>query len=244
MSPLLSTLSGTGKLNTNNIVITSLPMLLKVADVLKMPQYKQAELKNAIVTFSFQDGKVKVEPFDFKIKNTKMTLGGYQFLDQKIDYDLIAEVPTSEFGGASKNVAQGILAQANSKGANMSMGEKIDLKIKIGGTVTNPNVSAGLADMGKGLVNDLKDKAKAEIDKKKAELEAKAKAELEKQKAAAMNKANAEIDKQKSAAEAQANKLKLEAEAKAKAEADKAKKVAEEKLKSEAKNKLKGLFGK
>ena len=244
MSPVLSTLTGAGKLKTSNMIITNLPMLQKVADVVKMPQYKQADLKDVIVDFSFSDGRVKVEPFNFKIKNTKMYLGGYQYFDQKIDYDLKAEVPTSEFGGAANNFAQGLLAQANSKGANMSIGEKVDLKIKIGGTVTNPTVSAGLADMGKSVVNDLKDKAKAEIDKKKAELEAKAKAELEKQKAAAMNKANEEINKQKAAAEAQANKLKSEAEAKAKAEAEKAKKAAEEKLKNEAKNKLKGLFGK
>jgi hypothetical protein len=244
MSPVLSTLSGAGNLKTSNMIITNLPMLQKVADVLKMPEYKQADLKDAIVDFSFSDGRVKVEPFNFKIKNTKMNLGGYQYFDQKIDYDLKAEVPTSEFGGAANNFAQGLLAQANSKGANMSIGEKVDLKIKIGGTVTNPTVSAGLADIGKNVVNDLKDKAKAEIDKKKAELEAKAKAELEKQKAAAMNKANEEINKQKAAAEAQANKLKSEAEAKAKAEAEKAKKAAEEKLKNEAKNKLKGLFGK
>jgi len=244
MSPLLSTLSGAGKLNTNNIVITNLPMLQKVADLVKMPQYKQADLKDAIVDFSFSDGRVKIEPFNFKIKNTKMNLGGYQYFDQKIDYDLKAEIPTTELGGAANNLAQGLISQANSKGASMNIGEKVNLKIKIGGTVTIPTVSAGLADMGKGLVNDLKDKAKAEIDKKKAELEAKAKEELEKQKAAVMNKAKAEIDKQKAAAEAQANKLKLEAEAKAKAEADKAKKAAEEKLKNEAKNKLKGLFGK
>jgi hypothetical protein len=244
MSPVLSTLSGGGKLHTQNIVISNLPMLQKVADVVKMLQYKQADLKDAIVDFTFSDGRVKVEPFDFKIVGTKMTLGGYQYFDQRIDYDLKAQIPTSEFGSAANNIAQGLISQANSKGASISMGDKFDMKIKIGGTFKNPTVSAGLADMGKSMLNNLKDKAKEEIDKKKAELEAKAKAELEKQKATAMQKANDEIEKQKAAAKSAAEKAKAEAEAKAKAEAEKAKKAAEEKLKQEAAKKIKGLFGK
>jgi len=244
MSPVLSTLTGSGKINTNNIVVTNLPMLQKLADVVKMPQYKQADLKNVIIEFAFADGKVDVKPFDFKIKNSKLTLGGYQYFDQRIDYDLKAEVPTSEFGGAAQGFAQGLISQANSKGAAFSMGEKVDMKIKIGGTVTNPTVSAGLADMGKDMLNNLKDKAKEEFDKKKAELEAKARAEFDRQKADAINKANTEIDKQKAAAQAQADKLKAEAEAKAKAEADRIKKEASDKAKKEAEKKLKGLFGK
>jgi hypothetical protein len=244
MSPVLSTLSGGGKLHTQNIIIENVPMLQKVADAVKMPQYKQADLKDAIVDFTFSDGRVKVEPFNFKIKNTTMNLGGYQYFDQRIDYDLKAEIPTSEFGSAASNIAQGLISQANSKGTNFSMGDKVNMKIKIGGTFKNPTVSAGLGDMGKNMMDNVKDKAKAELDKKKAELEAKAKAELEKQKAEAMNKANAEIEKQKAAANAAANKAKAEAEAKAKVEAEKAKKAAEDKLKKEAEKKLKGLFGK
>lgn len=244
MSPVLSTLAGGGRLHTQNVVISNLPMLQKVAEVVKMPQYKQADLKDAKVDFSFSDGRIKVEPFDFKIKNSKLNLGGYQYFDQRIDYELKSEIPTSEFGAGANQFAQGLLSQANSKGANLSMGEKLDLKIKIGGTFKNPTVSAGLADMGKNLLNNLKDKAKEELDKKKAELEAKAKAELEKQKAAAMQKANEEVEKQKAAAKAAVDKAKAEAEAKAKAEAEKAKKAAEEKLKKEAEKKLKGLFGK
>jgi len=244
MNPVLSTLAGGGKLHTQNIVISNVPMLQKVADAVKMPQYKQADLKDAIVDFKFSDGRIKVEPFDFKIKNSKLNLGGYQYFDQRIDYDLKIQIPTSEFGSAASNVAQGLISQANSKGANLSMGDKVDMKIKIGGTFKNPTASAGLADMGKSLLNNIKDKAKEELDKKKAELEAKAKAELEKQKAAALQKANDEIEKQKAAAKSAAEKAKAEAEAKARAEAEKAKKAAEEKLKKEAEKKLKGLFGK
>jgi len=244
MNPVLSTLAGGGKLHTQNIVISNVPMLQKVADAVKMTQYKQADLKDAIVDFKFSDGRIKVEPFDFKIKNSKLNLGGYQYFDQRIDYDLKIQIPTSEFGSAASNVAQGLISQANSKGASLSMGDKVDMKIKIGGTFKNPTASAGLADMGKSLLNNIKDKAKEELDKKKAELEAKAKAELEKQKAAAMQKANDEIEKQKAAAKSAAEKAKAEAEAKARAEAEKAKKAAEEKLKKEAEKKLKGLFGK
>lgn len=251
MSPELNTLNGAGKMQTKQVVINNFPMFSKIADALKMPEYKNLALNNTNLSFAFKDGRVNVEPFNVKIKNSNFQIGGSQGFDQTIDYKIKADVQTKDLGAGANQLASNLTSLANSKGANVSVGDKITLNMGVTGTVTDPKLNTGLKDVG----NNLKDQAKAELDKKKKELEDKARAEADKKKAELEAKANAEIDKKKAELEAkrkqeedklkaEADKKKAEMEAKAKAEADKKKKELEEKAKNEAGKKLKGLFGK
>ena len=251
MSPELNTLNGSGKLQTKQVVITNFPMFSKIADAIKMPEYKNLPLNNTNLSFAFKNGRVDVQPFDVKIKNSIFNIGGSQGFDQTIDYKIKADVQTKDLGAGANQVASNLTALANSKGANFSVGDKITLNMGVTGTVTDPKLNTGLSD----LKNNLKDQAKAEFENKKKELEDKARAEVDKKKAELENKANAEIDKKKAELEAkrkveeeklkaEADKKKNEIEAKAKAEAEKKKKEAEDKAKKEAEKKLKGLFGK
>ncbi len=251
MSPELTTLNGEGKLQTKQLVITNFPMFSKIADAIKMPEYKNLPLNNTNLSFSFKNGRVNVQPFDVKIKNSVFNIGGSQGFDQTIDYKVKAEVQTKDLGAGANQVASNLTALANSKGANFSVGDKITLNMVVTGTVADPKLDAGLSD----LKNNLKDQARAELEKKKKELEDKAIAEADKKKAELENKANAELEKKKAELEAkrkaeedklkaEADKKKKELEEKAKAEAEKKKKEVEDKAKKEAEKKLKGLFGK
>jgi chemotaxis protein histidine kinase CheA len=251
MNPVYQSLNGAGRLQTQNVVLSNYAPLNKVADAIKMDKYKRLSLNNTNLSFKFKDGGVDVEPFDIKAGDSKLTVQGRSNFDQTINFPLTFDMARSDFGGAANNMLNGLVAQANSKGTNFSLGERVQLNALLTGTAKNPVVKTNLKAAAGNMVDDLKNKAKEEIDKKKAELEAKAKAELDKKKAeaeAALNKTKAEAEAKAKAeadkAKAEAERLKKEAEAKAKAEADKAKKAAEEKAKKEAEKKLKGLFGK
>lgn len=251
MNPVYQSLNGAGRLQTQNVVLSNYAPLNKVADAIKMDKYKRLSLNNTNLSFKFKDGGVDVEPFDIKAGDSKLTVQGRSNFDQTINFPLTFDIARSDFGGAANNMLNGLVAQANSKGTNFSLGERVQLNALLTGTAKNPVVKTNLKAAAGNMVDDLKNKAKEEIDKKKAELEAKAKAELAKKKAeaeAALNKTKAEAEAKAKAeadkAKAEAERLKKEAEAKAKAEADKAKKAAEEKAKKEAEKKLKGLFGK
>ncbi|HET6244366.1 MAG: AsmA family protein [Bacteroidetes bacterium] len=249
MEPVLNTLNGGGKLSTGNVVVTNFEPISKMADALKMEQYKKLALNDVNLSFEFKEGKVVVEPFDIKIGNTNARVGGSTGFDQTINYTWNLDVPRSEFGGAANTALAGLVSQAKAKGANVDLGDRIKVDVLVGGTVTAPTIKVGLKDMADNLASGLKDKAKEELDKKKAELEAKAREEADKLKKNAQDKVNAETDKAKAAAQAEADKAKTEAEAKVKAEADKIKaeadrkkQEAEDKAKEEAKKKLKGLI--
>ena len=247
MDPVMTSLQGAGNLKTKAVTINGLPAMVKLADAVKMDQYKKMDLKDVNISFKFKDGRVNVEPFDIKQGNNKMTIVGSSGFDQSINYDLKMDIARADLGGPANNAMNSLVSQANSKGAKFTLGDRIPLNAKLTGTVTNPKVETALKETGTKMMDDLKNKAKEEINKKKEELENKARAEADKAKAEAEAKARAEGEKVK----AEAEKKKKEAEEKAKAEADKLKaeaekkkKEAEEKAKNEAKKKLKGILGK
>lgn len=228
MEPDLQTLTGGGKLSTANVTIANFPPLQKAADVLKMEQFRQLNVSNVNLSFTFENGRVNVKPFDVTLAGIPTNIAGSTGFDQTIDYNLAMNIPTSKMPSAATGAINGLISQANAKGANFSMSENIKMNLKMGGTVTNPTVGTDIKETGGKMVDQLKDKAKAEADRLKAEAEAKARAEADRLKSEAEAKAKAEADK-----------LKKEAEAKAKAEADKLKKEAEKK----AKDALKNVFG-
>lgn len=241
----LSSLNGSGNLKTKEVVINNFEPLVKLAENLKMDKFKKMDLKDLNISFKFMDGKVYIDPFTFNTGNLKTIVQGSNGFDQTINYVVGLEIPRAELGSAANEVMTGLIAKANQKGGNFSMGDKINVDALIGGTVMKPVVSTNLKGAAKSAVEDLKSKAMEEIEKKKKEAEEKLKAEADKIKKSAEEKINAEKEKLKG----EADRLKQEAADKLKAEQDKIKqevekkkKEAEEKAKNEAKNKLKNLF--
>jgi hypothetical protein len=231
MQPVMNSLSGGGKLKTMGVTVSNFEPLNKVADALKMEQFKKASLSDANLSFRFTNGRVYIDPFDQTVAGIKTKIEGSNGFDQTIDYKMGMQLPTKMLPGAATGVISGLIAQANSKGANMSMGETVNVNVKIGGTVANPKIETGLKEAAKGAVDDLKAKAQEEFDNKKKELENQAKAKADSVQKAAEAKIKSEADR-----------AKKEAEAKAKAEADRLKKEAEAKAKKEANDKLKDMF--
>jgi hypothetical protein len=225
MSPVVNSLSGAGKLNTSQVVISNFPAFNKLADALRMPSWKKIDVPSLNPSFRFVNGRVYVDPFDVSLNGNKATIAGSNGFDQTIDYTMAVQIPRSSFSGGANAALEGLVSKANASGANFSLGETVPLNVTIGGTVLEPRVGTDLNRKGAAVMDDLKAKAKEEFDKKKAETEARARAEADKLKAEAEAKINAEKEK----AKAEADRIRKEAEAKAKAAADSAKKAAEKK---------------
>lgn len=229
MDPVMNTLNGAGKLQTGNVTLTNFTPLVKLADALKMDQLKQVNPSNINLSFEFLGGRIYIKPFETTLAGYKTKIEGSNGFDQTIDYTVNLNIPTSNLPSAATGVISGLMSQANAKGANLSMGNQVNVNVLLGGTVDKPTVKTGLKETTGAIVDDLKEKAKEEFEKKKKELEDRAKAEADKLKKEAEDKAKSELEK-----------AKKEAEAKLNAEKEKAKKEAEKK----AKDALNGLFKK
>lgn len=221
MQPVMNSLNGEGKLTTGNVVVSNFTPLVKIADALKMDQFKQLNMSNVNVSFDFANGRVNLKPFETTMAGMKTKIEGSNGFDQTINYKMNLDIPTKQLPVQATSALNGLLSQANSKGANLSMGDKINVDVGIGGTVTNPTIKTGLKDAGKKMTEQIVDKAKEEIAKQKKELEDKANQFKKDQE----DKAKTEIDRQKK-----------EAEAKIKVEEARLKKEAEQKAKDQIKN--------
>lgn len=229
MNPVLNTLNGAGKLTTTGVVIENFPPLVKLSDALKMEQYKKLDVSNVNISYKFSNGRVNVDPFEMNFGGIPTTISGSTGFDQTIDYTLAMNIPTSKLPSQATSAINGLISQANAKGANFSMSENVKVNVKMGGTVSQPVINTGIKETTGALATQIKDKAKEEAEKLRAEAEAKAREEADRLKKEAEAKANAEADK-----------LKKEAEAKAKAESERLKKEAEKKAKDAMNNLFKG----
>ncbi len=200
MMPDMNTLSGAGDLLTKSTSVSGFEPINKLADALKMPQYKALDFSNLKMLFEFKDGKVNVKPFNLKLKNGTANVSGYTGFDQSINYTWNFEVPRSEFGTQANNFADQLLSKANKQGVEIKMSDKIKFAALIGGTVTKPIITTNLKEIAGNAIKDLKQQAVQVLEQKKEEVIADVKA-----------KANAEAEKIMAQARAQADNIKAEA---------------------------------
>ena len=80
------------------------------------------------------------------------------------------EIPRKDIGGAANSLLEGIAGKANDKGVGVKLADIIKFDVRIGGTFKKPVIKNGMKEVKDNAVNDLKDKAKEEFDKKKEEL--------------------------------------------------------------------------
>lgn len=214
-----SSLTGEGNISIPYARISGMPVLAEVAKTGQIPALQNLELKNAVTVLKFKDGRVNVQPTDFKFGNGyNMNLQGSNGFDKTLNYDMRLDVPTKELGQAGA-MAQKYLSQI--PGLKASLPETMSLLFKVTGTMDKPQVKlARMMPGGKSTgataadaAEDLKKKAEEEAKQKAEELKTKAEQEIQKQKAEAEQKMREAAEKAKQDA---INKAKKEAEEKAK----------------------------
>lgn len=176
MQPVLNSLTGGGTLKTGNVILSNFEPLSQMADVLKMPQYKQLALNNINLSFKFKNGRVNIAPFETTLAGTTATIDGSNGFDQTIDYNLDLAIPKSQLGTQATSVMNNLLASANkSAGTAYSMPDPIHVKVNLGGTVTHPVIKTGWKDAVTNLTETITTEVKAVVEEKIEEGKAAAK---------------------------------------------------------------------
>lgn len=225
MMPDYNSIEGLGKLSTRSVVVEGFGPLKKLDDALKLNKFKKVTLSDvAPIGFKISKGRVNVDPFDFKIGGSTAKMeGGSTGIDQTIDYKWNISIPRSEFGGAANSALTSLQSQASSKlGHPVTLGDKVDVAVLFGGTVTDPTVKTSLKEAAADLKNEIKETAKEVVTQQIDN---------------AKEKARAEADKILADAQKQADQIKAEAAALAKKTKDEGYKQADDMEKS-AKNPL------
>ncbi|MGZ6416536.1 MAG: hypothetical protein ACXVDW_20285, partial [Bacteroidia bacterium] len=203
MNPDMKSLTGGGKLVTNNVVVEGFEPLNKLADALHQEKYKKMTFENVNASYRFVDGRLVVDEMPIKSGNITGTVKGSTGFDQTIDYTWNLEIPRSEFGSAANAAAGSILDQINKKaGTNVKMSDKVKIKVLFGGTVTKPTIKTDLFNSSETVKDQVKDVVAQGVDMAKQ----KAKEEADK----IMKDAQDQSDKIKADAKALADKTKAD----------------------------------
>jgi hypothetical protein len=215
MMPVYSTLTGSGLAQILAATVSGNKMLQGIGKLTNLNSFDPMNLKNIIMKFKIQDGKLLVEPFDLNAGGVKMNIGGANSLDGGIDYGVKLDVPAGALG-ASVNGAMSKLT-----GKTAANAENIKLDLKVGGTYDSPKVSL--------LSSSVKEQAQEQV---KEAVKEKVKEEI---------KNSEQVQK----AQAEAERIRKETEDRARQEQERLKKEAEERAKKEGadviKDKLKKL---
>ena len=168
MMPVMNSLTGKGDLLMVNGVLSNFPVTDQLAGKLNMPQLKSFSLKDMKVFFSFENGRVTVQPYKFKMGPIDAEVAGSHGFDQTIQYGVNMAVPTSMMGSQGTAMVNNLVNQAAGKGVNLKIGDKVNLTATITGTVQSPKIETNLKNIAGSAVDNVK-KQLEDIAKKKVD---------------------------------------------------------------------------
>ena len=159
MMPDLTSLTGNGNLLLVEGFLKKFAPLDKLASTLNIAELEGVSLKDVKNYFAFANGKVLVKPFHMKAKDIDMEIGGLHGIDQSIDYQVNMKIPRALMGKKGNEYVDKLALQASNNGVPVKMNDVVNLKVKMGGTMTNPVITTDLRQSTQALAEDLKKQA-------------------------------------------------------------------------------------
>jgi hypothetical protein len=178
MMPVIKTIDGTGKLQSDQIQLVESATFDKIKEVLKLGDKFSSTFKDINISFRIKEGRVYVSPFDVKLGNIKMNIAGDQGLDQTLNYLIKTEIPRADLGSSVNSLIDNLSSQAALLGISYKPADIIKVNVKVGGTFTKPEVAPafggssgsgtgtvreGAKEAVKQVVNDATDKTKDKL---------------------------------------------------------------------------------
>jgi hypothetical protein len=168
----MSTLSGNGNVLLIEGFLSKFAPLDKIASTLNVTQLQQISMKDVKTYFEFSNGKLLVKPFTVKIKDIEMEIGGLQGFDQSLDYTINLKLPRALMGTEGNQLVNNLASAVNAKGIPLNIGETVNLKLDMAGTIKNPSIKVDLKQTGETLAAQMKEQVKefaqAKIDSAKS----------------------------------------------------------------------------
>ena len=166
MMPDLNSLTGNGNFLMLEGLLKKFEPLNKIAQTLSLQELQDISLKDVKTFFEFTNGKVIVKPFAAKVKDIDMEIGGTHSFTQDMDYTVNMKIPRALIGAAGNNLINNLSAQATAKGLPVKVSDIINVQVKVGGSIKNPNIKTDLKQTTTSLAQDLKQQATAFVQNK------------------------------------------------------------------------------
>ncbi|MGB0839793.1 MAG: AsmA-like C-terminal region-containing protein, partial [Chitinophagales bacterium] len=164
LMPEMMSLDALGDLAVIKATILGFAPLNQLGDALQINEIKKLDALDFFTTFELKKGRVFVSPFDIAPKGVKMNISGSHGLDQSLDYSILAKVPRNMLGSQANSLISNLVGQAANQGIELNVPEFININIKLGGTINNPEVTTDFKDAFADAKQNLKDKVQDLVD--------------------------------------------------------------------------------
>ncbi|MCF8302790.1 MAG: hypothetical protein K9I94_05885 [Bacteroidales bacterium] len=175
MMPVYETLNGGGRLQTSPVKVNNVNTLQKIAGSLKMDQLESLDLNRVNLSFTFENGKLHVDPFDIQVGNIKSEVQGWTSFDQSINYTLDFTLPKGSFGKKATGVLNDLAQKSLGQGIKIGDASSVNVKVDVTGTTSDPKISTSLKGTGKRVKEQVKEKIEEKIEEKKEQVKKEAK---------------------------------------------------------------------
>jgi hypothetical protein len=246
MMPVISAISGLGTIKSDQLQLVESGVFDKIRGIIKLPENYTNTFKNISASFTIKDGRVFIKPFDTKLGNIKMNIGGDQGIDQTMNYSVKTEIPRSDLGESVNALVNSLTSQASSLGLSYKPSDIIKINMSVGGTFRNPVIKPVFGGSGEtgtatsAVTSAIKEQATEKVSETAKEQADKILKEAETQAQKVRDEAASAARTIREQADIQGAKLIKEAESRGTIAAIAAKKTAE-KLKTEADKKATAL---
>lgn len=246
MMPVISAMSGQGTLKSDQLELVESKTFDKIRSFVKLSDKYTSTFKNINASFTLKDGRVYIKPFDTKLGNIKMNVGGDQGLDQTMSFLVKTEIPRSDLGESVNSFVNSLASQASALGLTYKPSDIVKINMQVSGTFSDPVIKPVFGDKGEtgsptsAVTSPIKEMATEKVSETAKEQSDKILKEAEIQAQKVRDEAASAAKTIREQADVQGAKLIKEAEAKGTIATIAAKKTAE-KLKTEADKKAAAL---
>ncbi|MFA9290542.1 MAG: AsmA-like C-terminal region-containing protein [Solirubrobacteraceae bacterium] len=195
--PDLTSLDLNGSIDVAHVKLSNFTTLdgikkqLKVNDVNK----DETSLKNLLLNLSIKKGNLVIKPFNFKIADIPVQLGGSTSLNSNILYDGTIQLPAKLLNG-NQNILNNLTKNTALKSIEINDSDVLPIKISIVGTIKNPKLNLNLNDALKSLKEKGTNLVKKQLELEKEKAKELIKKEKEKVIDEVKTKVNEEVKKQ------------------------------------------------
>jgi hypothetical protein len=186
MMPVISSISGLGKIQSDEVTLLESASFDKIKEVLKLGEKFSNTFRDINASFKIAGGRIFVSPFDVKSGNLKMNISGDQGIDQTMNYIVKTEIPRADLGSSVNSLINNLSAQAASFGVKFTPAEIIKVNVKVSGTFKKPVITpffgSGTGETTAGSTKEtVKETAKQVVSSAVDDGKAKARSEAEEQ---------------------------------------------------------------
>lgn len=143
MAPDLEVLDGDGTVSTSNLAVEGFPVLVRLAETLRLEQLSHPTVRAVRSTLRVRGGRLIVDPFQTEVAGIETTISGSNGIDQSIDYTLGLRIPRS---GLTDNVLADLASRMGPLGASLAATDPVRVAVRATGTVSGPALAVSLAE--------------------------------------------------------------------------------------------------